>query len=91
MPAGPMQAGIRVTNLLVLGMLPARVRRLFDLSWSPVHEGAFQTTARAVRASRRVVPGSVRRGGNRALFDLVAATEKRRVGAGQPTIDVATV
>jgi uncharacterized protein (DUF2236 family) len=87
-PAGPMRAGIRVTNLLVLGMLPAPVRRLFDLRWGPVLETAFQATAAGVRASRRVVPGSVRLGGNRALFELVANTEKRRAAVGRPTIDL---
>jgi uncharacterized protein (DUF2236 family) len=90
-PAGPMRAGIRVTNLLVLGMLPPRVRRLFDLGWGPAHEAAFQAAAAGVRASRRVVPVSVKRGGNRPLFELVAATEKRLVAAGRPTIELPAV
>ena len=85
-PPGPVQVGIQVTNHLVVGMLPPRVRDLYGLSWSWRDEVRFRAEARAVRASRHVVPKGVARGGNRALFDMVIATEKHRVARGRPTM-----
>lgn len=85
-PLGPVRVGIQVTNHLVVGMLPPRVRELFDLPWSWQDEVRFRAEARAVRASRHVVPRAVARGGNRTLFDMVVATEKHRVSRGRPTI-----
>jgi uncharacterized protein (DUF2236 family) len=78
--------GIRVTNHVVVGMLPAVVRRLYGFRWSPAHEEAFRLAAAAVRRSHRVVPDRVRLGGNRGLHDLVIATERERVAAGRPTM-----
>ena len=90
-PPGPVRAGIQVTNHLVIGMLPPRVRELFDLAWSRRDEVRFRAEARAVRSSRRVVPKAIARGGNRTLFDMVIATEKHRIARGRPTIDPAAL
>lgn len=87
----PLQLGTRVTNLVVVGMLPRRVRRLFDLPWTPLHEVEFRSVAHVVRTSRRLLPKQVRLGGNEALFDLVIATEKARVARGRPSIDLSSV
>ncbi|MFL6089085.1 MAG: oxygenase MpaB family protein [Aeromicrobium sp.] len=84
----PMDLGIRATNLVVCGMLPAPVRRLYGLRWTPVHESAFRTAALAVRTSRPLVPRAIRRGDNARLHDLVIATERRRIAAGRPTMDL---
>jgi len=77
-------AGARASNLVVRGMLPAPVRRLYGLAWSPAHEQAFRLAAAAVRRSHRVVPDRVRIGDNRRMHDLIIATERRRVAAGRP-------
>src|SRR3954451_2520064 len=36
-------------DLLVMGSLPASVRRLYGFRWSPAHEGAFRTAVRSAR------------------------------------------
>ncbi|HEY6932770.1 MAG TPA: oxygenase MpaB family protein [Marmoricola sp.] len=79
-------AGVRVTKLIVAGMLPSPVRRLYGLRWSPAHEEAFRLAAAGVRRSQRVVPDRVRIGGNRGLHDLIIATERSRVAAGRPVL-----
>lgn len=83
-----MRLGITGTNLVVAGMLPARVRRAFGLRWSPAHEAAFRSLAAGVRASQRVVPDHVRLGRNTGLFRLVAATERRIIAGGGRTMDL---
>ncbi|HET8559431.1 MAG TPA: oxygenase MpaB family protein [Marmoricola sp.] len=81
-----MTPGVRVTNHVVVGMLPAPVRRLYGLRWTPAHEQAFRLAVAAVRRSHGVVPDRIRIGGNRGLHDLVIATERRRVASGRPTM-----
>lgn len=83
-----MWPGIQVTNLLVQGMLPAQVRRLYGLRWTPLHEQAFGLAARAVRSSQLVLPDMIRLGDNRSLHDLVIATERRRTAAGRRTMNL---
>lgn len=83
-----LRAGSRTTNLVVTGLLPARVRRAFGLRWTPAHQAAVEALTAAVRASRAVVPESVRVGRNTELFDLVARTERTVIGAGGRTIDL---
>jgi len=85
-PPGPMRTGIRVTNHLVVGMLPPRVRELYGLDWSRLDEALFRAEARSVRTARRLVPQRITRGGNRTLFDMVIATERHRVATGRPTM-----
>ena len=86
----PLNVGIRGTNLVVIGMLPPPVRRLFDLAWTPAHQAAFGSLTRAIRASQAVVPDRYRVGGNRALHELVIATERRRLKAGRPSMTLPT-
>lgn len=70
---------LTVVNLCVLGLLPARVRRLYGLRWSPAHEAAFQAVAASSRAAAPVTPNKIRRGPSAADYDLVARTERRRL------------
>jgi uncharacterized protein (DUF2236 family) len=74
----------RLHNLIMLGSLPARVRELYELRWTPVHAAAFRAAVGALRGSRPLVPGALRRGENTDAFDLVARTELRRLARGQP-------
>lgn len=83
-----LRAGSRLTNLVVRGLLPARVRKAFGLRWTPAHAATVTTLTAAVRASRTFVPEHVRVGRNTALFDVVARTERSVVAAGGRTIDL---
>jgi uncharacterized protein (DUF2236 family) len=79
------QPGKRVHDLLMLGSLPARVRELYGLEYSPRQRLAFEAAVRAIRAARRLTPGPLARGWNTRSFDGVARTERRRIESGKPT------
>ncbi len=83
-----LRPGMWGTNLLVTGMLPARVRELFDLPWTRSHEGAFRSLAAALRGTHRVLPTHRVTGTNTHLHQLVIRTEQARIAAGRPTIDL---
>lgn len=80
--------GIKVTNLVVLGMLPAEVRDLYGLRWTPAHQAAWAAAISAVRRSQHVVPGRIRRGDNRGLHHLVIRSERALVARGHRTMDL---
>jgi uncharacterized protein (DUF2236 family) len=65
-------------NLAVVGTLPARVRRLYRIAWTPAHDAAFHTLAVGTRFSRPLLPHDVRRGRSARDYALVARTERRR-------------
>jgi uncharacterized protein (DUF2236 family) len=77
-------AAMRVHNLVMLGSLPSRVRKLYGLHWTPAHAAAFRATVAAIRAPRPLAPQRVRAGRCTAHFDLVAATERSRIARGDP-------
>jgi hypothetical protein len=79
---GPAKA---VHDLVMLGSLPARVRRIYRLPWTPAHALAFKAAARAMRGARFALPGPAARGYSTAFFNLVAATEARRIASGRRT------
>lgn len=81
-----MRPGITGTNLVVKGMLPPRVRKMFGFRWTPAHEAAFRSIALGVRSSRHVVPERVRVGPNFGLFALVSKTERGILERGGQTI-----
>ncbi|MEX2193838.1 MAG: oxygenase MpaB family protein [Thermoleophilaceae bacterium] len=84
-----LQPAKRVHDLIMLGSLPARVRVLYGLSWSPRQEMAHRAVVRAMRAARPVTPKPLARGYCTRYFDLVASTERRRIERGRPTPQVA--
>jgi uncharacterized protein (DUF2236 family) len=65
-------------NLCVLGLLPKRVRELYGLPWTVAHDLALSSLAASMRATRPLVPRTIRRGSSAADYDLVARTEARR-------------
>jgi uncharacterized protein (DUF2236 family) len=65
-------------NLAVVGTLPARVRRLYRIAWTPAHDAAFHTLAVGARVSRPLLPHDVRRGRSARDYALVARSERRR-------------
>jgi uncharacterized protein (DUF2236 family) len=73
-------------NLVLTGTLPPRVRRMFGLRWTRVHEAAFRALVVAARGARPVTPKRIRRGGNVPSFDLVAKTERSLVATGRATL-----
>jgi uncharacterized protein (DUF2236 family) len=70
-------------NLLVVGLLPPRVRDLYGLRWSTAHEAAFEGMASLIRAARPVVPRQLRRGRTVGEYELVARVEARRLEEGR--------
>jgi uncharacterized protein (DUF2236 family) len=76
-PAAP------IHNLLLLGTLPAEVRDAYGLGWSAVQATAFAALTTAIRRSRPVTPGAVRRGVSSPAFDLIARTERDRLRRGE--------
>jgi uncharacterized protein (DUF2236 family) len=76
LPAGRRPA-LPAINLAVVGTLPARVRRLYEIAWTPAHEAAFQAMALGTKLSRRLLPHDVRRGSSARAYELVARAERR--------------
>jgi uncharacterized protein (DUF2236 family) len=72
-------------DLIMLGSLPPRVRRLYGLGWNPAQRVAFLGAVAALRASRPLVPGRIRHGGNTGSFDMVARIERERIARGETT------
>ncbi len=78
----------RLHDLIMLGSLPPRVRRMYELRWTPAHAHAFTTAVRALRGARRVAPRSMTHGRNTRLFDGIAETEAWRIAHGRPTVEL---
>jgi uncharacterized protein (DUF2236 family) len=75
---------MKLHNLILLGSLPARVRRLYGFGWTPLHAAAFRAAVAALRAPRPLTPASLRSGRNDSFFDVVADTERARIARGEP-------
>jgi uncharacterized protein (DUF2236 family) len=73
-------------NLAVVGTLPPRVRRLYEIAWTPAHEAAFQAIARGTKLSRPLLPHDVRRGRSARDYEHVARAERRRVAQDDPAL-----
>jgi uncharacterized protein (DUF2236 family) len=66
-------------NLLVVGLLPSRVRELYGLRWSPAHEAALGGLAAGIRTSRPLLPRPLVRGRTGPEYDVVARVEAERL------------
>jgi len=66
-------------NLLVVGLLPPRVRDLYGLRWSPAHEAAFTGLAASLRTARPMLPRPLVRGATGPEYELVARVEAERL------------
>jgi uncharacterized protein (DUF2236 family) len=86
----PVPLGARLNleaqNLIIKGTLPARVREIFGIAWTPAHEAAFRAVTSAHRAARHAMPRPLRRGRNDYFFDVVTQAEKRRGGTTTPQL-----
>jgi uncharacterized protein (DUF2236 family) len=79
---------MKLHNLIMLGALPAPVRRLYGLEYTPVQGAAFRVAVAALRAPRPLTPGVMRRGRNTRFFDQVTSAERDRIARGRPTLAV---
>jgi uncharacterized protein (DUF2236 family) len=68
---------LEALNLLVIGSLPPRVRRMYRLRWTSAHAAAYRAAAAAHRAARPLVPARIRRGSCEIQFERVARAAKR--------------
>jgi uncharacterized protein (DUF2236 family) len=68
-------------NLAVTGSLPARVRELYGIPWSPAHQAAYQALVASHRLSRPIVPEGIKRGSCARDYEVLARTERRRMAA----------
>jgi uncharacterized protein (DUF2236 family) len=73
-------------NLVIKGTLPPRVREIFGIGWSRVHEAAFRSITASHRRARPAFPRPMRRGRNDAFFDVVTQAERRRGGTVTPEL-----
>jgi uncharacterized protein (DUF2236 family) len=78
----------RLHDLIMLGSLPPRVRRMYRLRWTPAHAIAFTAAVHALRGARLAMPRSVARGSNTRFFEEVAQTEAWRIAHGHPTVEL---
>ena len=81
-----MQPFKRMHNLIMLGSLPPRVRRIYRLRWTPAHAIAFASAVRTLRNVRPAIPRSVACGRNTRSFDQVVELEARRIAQGHPAM-----
>jgi uncharacterized protein (DUF2236 family) len=65
----------------VAGTLPAAVRELYRIPWSPAHDAALRSLAIGSRLSRPVVPAALKRGACARDYEVVARTEAQRLAA----------
>jgi uncharacterized protein (DUF2236 family) len=84
MPApAHLQPAMRIAGFLILGSLPAIVRDVYGLSWTPAHQIAYDTTALSIRRSRPLVPSRLRRGSSTEAYKLLERTERSNLRAGK--------
>jgi uncharacterized protein (DUF2236 family) len=82
------QPAKRVHDAIMLGSLPPRARALYGMAYDIADRGAFAAGVQALRAGRRLAPRALTHGSCRAPFDMVAATERRRIERGEWTPQV---
>jgi uncharacterized protein (DUF2236 family) len=88
MPAARLPAK-RVHDLVMLGSLPERVRELYGLRYTSAHAVACAAVLAGGRFARMLAPRSLTHGSCIPQFEMVAATERRRIERGEPTPQLA--
>lgn len=78
-----------VHDLVMLGSLPERVRELYGLSFGRSQRAACAAVMASMRGARAFMPASLKRGSCIPEFEMVAATERRRIERGLPTPQLA--
>lgn len=75
------QAALPLFNHAIVGTLPRRARELYGLPWGALDEVRLTAAATAVRAGAIVLPRALWTGSCARDYDVVAAGERRRLGA----------
>lgn len=75
-----------LNNFVIKGTLSDRVRSVFGIKWSPLHQAAFRTIVTGSKLTSRFLPHRLRRGRNNLLFDNVIRAELRRGGTDIPDL-----
>jgi uncharacterized protein (DUF2236 family) len=83
------QIAKRVHDLLMLASLPERVRELYGLRYGRAERAACAGAIALTRSTFALTPARFRRGSCIPEFEMVAATERRRIERGQPTPQLA--
>jgi hypothetical protein len=73
----------------MLGSLPERVRALYGIPYTRAQRAACAAVMRSARLARALTPAPLKRGSCIPAFEMVAATERRRIERGQPTPQLA--
>jgi uncharacterized protein (DUF2236 family) len=79
------QLGKRMHDLVMLGSLPERVRELYGLRYTATQARACTAVLAGGRMARMLAPRSRTHGSCIPEFEMVAATEQRRIERGQST------
>lgn len=77
--------GKRAHDVIMLVSLPARVRALYGLRYTPLEAAACAGMLAASRLARPILPLRLARGSCVPEFRMVAETERRRIARGKPT------
>jgi uncharacterized protein (DUF2236 family) len=83
------QLAKRMHDLVMLGSLPQRVRELYGLRYTAAQQRACTALLASGRFARMLAPRSLTHGSCIPEFEMVAATERRRLERGQPTPQLA--
>ncbi len=81
--------GKHLHDLVMLGSLPAPVREIYGLSYTPSQRAACAAALFSGRLARLLAPPSLKRGSCIPEFEMVASTERRRIEQGEPTPQLA--
>lgn len=77
-------------NRVIVGSMPARVRDLYGMSWSPVDRAAYEAATLASRTAHQRVPLLPRtpllRGPGREFYKVPAAQEQANLRRGRPSM-----
>jgi uncharacterized protein (DUF2236 family) len=79
----------RMHDLVMLGSLPSRVRELYGLRYSSSQARVCAAVLAGGRFARMLAPRKLTHGSCILEFEMVAATEQRRIERGQPTPQLA--
>lgn len=83
------QLAKRMHDLVMLGSLPPRVRELYGLRYSSSQARACAAVLAGGRFARMLAPRKLTHGSCIPEFEMVAATEQRRIERGLPTPQLA--
>ena len=83
------QPAKRLHDLMMLASLPERVRELYGLRYTPAQAAACAVVLASGRVAHMLAPRSLTHGSCIPEFEMVAATERRRIEDGKPTPQLA--